>query len=314
MSEKRRNVAGPDPIRLPERLPKRLADAGDAGRLVGVCFDFLVAQPVSRFVTPAQVLEHIETALRPSHVRRVLIEHLPAALERDRERARAREDRIEAYLTPEALELFRRLAAGPVRLNPEILEGLVKQDAVRHMVRVMVEETLGRFVQMLKPAVANGPLGKGLFARLGAQMETQLSKAATGFVSTSLDFLLGRLAHVLATPETRRQLARLRAEGLEAGLKLRTSALWDLAQEVDLEEVLAVVPGLVEHNLGRPEIRELILAEAAAALDIEGARTLGELLEPDAVAAWRARCVEVAGPLLAELVQTAPFERWLAGR
>lgn len=291
----------------------RLADAEDAGRLVGVGFDFLMTQPVSRFVTPSQVLEHIEAALRPTHVRRVVTEHLPAALERDRERARARGDRLEAYLTDEALEVFRRLAAEPVRLNPEILEGLVRQDAVRHLVRVMVEETLGRFVQMLKPAAANGSLGKGFFARLGAQMETQLSKAAAGFVASSLDFLLGRLAHVLATPETESQLGRLRAEGLDEALKLRTSTLWDLTQGLDPEEVLAVVPCLVEHNLARPEIRELILAEAAAALEVEGGRTLADLLEPDAVAAWRARCMEVAGALLTELVHTAPFEQWLAG-
>ncbi len=53
----------------------------------------------------------------------------------------------------------------------------------------------------------------------------------------------------------------------------------------------------MEHNLARPEIREVILAEAAAALNKEGDRTLADLLEPEAVAIWRLRCVEVAGPL-----------------
>jgi len=293
---------------------ERLTDPDDAGRLVGVGFDFLMRQPVSRFVTPAQVLRHIEAALRPAHVRRVVTEHLPAALERDRERARAREDRLEAYLTDEAVAVFRRLAAEPVRLQPELLAGLVKQDAVRHLVRVMVEETLGRFVQILKPATANGTLGKGFFARLGAQMEGQMGKAASGFVASSLDFLLGRLAHVLATPETESQLGRLRAEGFDAALKLRTSALWDLTEGLDLAEILAVVPGLVEHNLARPEIRRLILAEAAVALDVEGARTLAELLEPEAVNLWRARCVEMAGTMVAELALTVPFEQWWAGR
>jgi len=292
----------------------RLTDVEDAGRLVGVAFDFLMTQPVSRFVTPAQVLEHLEAALQPAHVRRVVTEHLPAALQRDRERALSRGDRLADYLTEEAAALFGRLAAEPVLLKPELLEGLVRQDAVRHLVRVMVEETLGRFVQMLKPSVANGSTGKGFFARLGAQMETQLSKAASGFVASSLDFLLGRLAHVLATPETAERLGRLRAEGLDAALNLRTTTLWDLTRGLDTEEVLAVVPGLVEHNLARPEVRMLILAEAAAALDVEGTHTLGALLEPAAVAAWRARCVEVAGILVAELVVTAPFDQWLAGR
>jgi hypothetical protein len=292
----------------------RLTDDEDVGRLVGVAFDFLMHQPVSRFVTAAQVLNHLELALRPAHVRRVMKEHLRQGLEREQERARAHQDRLGSYLTGEAREILLHLAARPVRLNPQLLEGIIGHDAVRHLVRVVVVETLGRFIQLLRPAAGTGPLGKGLFARLGAQMEVQLSKVAGGFVASSLDFLLGRLANVLATVETEEQLGRLRAEGIEAALQLRTSTLWDLSEDLDLEEILEVVPGLVEHNLGRPEVREAILAEAAAALEVEGERTLAELLEPEAVATWRADFVELAGPLLSELVGTGPFEQWLIRR
>jgi hypothetical protein len=144
-------------------------------------------------------------------------------------------------------------------------------------------------------------------------MESQFGKAASSFVATSLDFLLGRLAQVLAMPETERLLGRLRAEGAAAGLRLRTADLWLLLDGVDVDEVLAVIPGLVAHNLARPEIREILLAEARAALDVEGERTLAEVLEPAAVAVWRDRCVEVAGPLLAELARTEAFARWVAG-
>ncbi len=291
----------------------RLNDVEDAAALVVLGFDFFMAQPLHRFVTPDQILAHFDEALRPAHVERVVTAHVSAALGRDQDRAQSRKDRLEHYFTPEALELAQRLAAAPVKLDPEFLEGLVKQDAVRHLVGVMVEETLGRFIQMLKPSATNGALGKGLFARIGAQMETQASKAAAGFVSTSLDFILGRLAHVLATPETERQLGRLRAEGFKVAMKLSTGDLWKLAEGVDLDQVLSVVPGLVTHNLNRPEIRELILAEATAALALEGDRTLAEILAPEAVEAWRQRCVERVTPLLGELAHSAPFQLWLAG-
>lgn len=303
-----------DILRDAPALPlDRLTDREDAARLVGVGFDFLMTQPVGRFVSPAQVVEHLEAALEPAQVSRVVQDHLQGALERESERARSRTDRLEAYLTPEALAILRRLAEAPVKLEPTFLEGLVKQDAVRHLVRVLVEETLGRFVQMLKPAVGNGPLGKGIFARLGAQMEAQLTRAAAGFVSTSLDFVLGRLVQVLATPETGQQLGRLRREGLDVALQLSTGDLWALAEGVDLSELLGLVPGLWAHNLARPEIRELILAEATVALELEGQRSLSELLEPGAVAHWRQRCVEVGAPLVGELVSNAAFAKWLSG-
>lgn len=301
------------PPDAPTLAPQRLKDPDDAARLVGVGFDFLMAQPLGRFVTPAQVLEHLDAALEPAQVRRVVRDHLEAALEREAERARRRADPLEAYLTPEAQALLRRQAEAPVKLEPAFLEGLVKQDAVRHLVRALVEETLGRFVQMLKPATGNGPLAKGLFARLGAQMEAQLTRAAAGFVSHSLDFVLGRLVQVLATPETGQRLGRLRREGLDVALGLSTGDLWSLAEGLDLSEVLGLLPGLWAHNLARPEIREMILAEARAALEREGQRSLAEVLEPRAVAYWRQRCIEVGAPLLGELASAAAFEQWLSG-
>jgi len=259
-------------------LVDQLSDDTQAKLLVGLGFDFLMGQPVNRFVSPERVLAHVREALRPSHVERVLLEHVRPFFDRDLERAGVRNDRLEDYLTPEALTLFRHLAEQPVTLDRRFLEGFVEQEAVRHLLRVVVEETISRFVQMLKPGGSKGPFSKGLFAKLGAQMESQLQRAATAFVSTSLDFLLKRLAQVLATPETEQQLGRLRREGF---------------------------------NLARDEIQEAILAEAEAALLKEGKRLVGELVEPEAVARWRNQSLEIGGPLLAEFACTAELKAWL---
>ncbi|MFH2005287.1 MAG: hypothetical protein ABI333_01745 [bacterium] len=294
-------------------LLAQLADETRAKRLVGLGFDFLMGQPVSRFVSPERVLTHVREALRPAHVERVLTEHVRGFLHRDLKRAGERNDRVLDYLTPEALTLFRHLAEQPVTLDRRFLEGLVEQDAMRHLLRVVVEETISRFVQMLKPGGSSGPFSKGLFAKLGAQMETQLQRAATAFVSTSLDFLLKRLAQVLATPETERQLGRLRREGFEHWLRLRTRTLWRLAHQLPLDELLAAVPGILRHNLAREEIQGAILAEAEAALQTEGERLVGALVEPGSVAQWRDLSVELGGPLLAEFAATEEVLDWLKG-
>jgi hypothetical protein len=294
-------------------LVEQLADSARAKALVGLGFEFLMGQPVSRFVSPAQVLMHVREALQPTHVERVLLEHVRLFFDRDLERAGERNDCVEDYLTPEALKLFRHLAEQPVRLDRRFLEGIVEQEAMRHLLQVVVEETINRFVQMLKPGGSNGPFSKGLFAKLGAQMEGPLQRAATAFVSTSLDFLLKRLAQVLATPETEQQLGRLRREGLEHILGLRTRTLWRLAHQLPLDELLATVPGILGHNLARDEILGAIWADGVAALAKEGERLIGELVEPEVVARWRDLSLELGGPLLMEFASTQEFDAWLKG-
>jgi hypothetical protein len=76
-----------------------------------------------------------------------------------------------------------------------------------------------------------------------------------------------------------------------------------------------IVPGLIAHNLARPDIRAGILDEVRAFLEVEGDRTLREILaEAGAVEAWRTETIAKAAPLVRTFAASAPFKAWIAAR
>lgn len=313
-----------------KKLLAALANQSKSEALVGLAFDFAVSQPVSTFVEPAQVLAHVERALDESLTEAALRQHVRPLLDRELARARARGDRVGDWLTAEALAELRSLAARPVVLKRSFLEGLVKQEAVAHLVRSVVEETLDRFLQTLKPGGSGGGVlgamgrgavglasgfGKGILGGLGAQMEAQLKSAASAFIAGSMNVVMDRVVTILASPETGARLGRMNMSGFDEALKQKTSKVMEQVMKLPIDDLLDVVPGLLAHNLARPEIRAGILEELEAFLAIEGARTLKEILEASkGLEVWRAEVLSRGTPLLQNFATTEEFRGWLAAR
>lgn len=313
-----------------KKLQAALANQTKTEALVGLAFDFVVAQPVSTFIEPAQVLAHVDRALEESLTETALRQHVRPFLDRELARARSRDDRVGDWLTAEALAELRSLAARPVHLKRSFLEGLVKQEAVAHLVRSVVEETLDRFLQTLKPGGSGGGVlgamgrgavglasgfGKGILGGLGAQMEAQLKSAASAFIASSMNVVMDRVVTILASPETGARLGRMNMAGFDEAMKQKTHKVLAQALKLPIDDLLDVVPGLLAHNLARPEIRAGILEELEAFLAIEGARTLREILEASkGLDAWRAEVIVRAVPLVHKFAVTEEFRAWLAAR
>jgi hypothetical protein len=305
-----------------QKLLKGLGDAEAAGALVGAGFDFALAQPVRTYVDPERLLGHLDRALDERVVEAYLRDHVRPFFDREAERAVARDDRVGDWLTAEAQAELRALAAKPVEFDRRFLEGLVKQDSVRHMLRSVIEETLDRFVQSVKQGlstVSGGRLGggKGLLGGITGgitgQFEQLLQRAVGSFVGGSMNLMLERLVAILSSPETARQLGRSKLQAYDAAVKTPTRKVAKSALKAPLDDLLETVPGLIAHNLARPEVRVGIVAEVEAFLAIEGERPVGDLLaDEDAVAALRGEVVEVAGPLLSAFAEDPGFLAWLA--
>ncbi len=313
-----------------KKLLAALANESKSAELLDLAFDFVIDQPVDRFITPERVLEHLDRALVEHLTEAAIAQHVRPALDRALARARVRDDRVSDWLTAEAVAELRSVAARPVVLKRAFLEGLVKQDAVSHLVRTLVEETLDRFLQTLKPGGSGGGMlgavgrgavgiasnfGKGLLGGLGAQVESQLKSAASSFIASSMHVMLDRVVTVLAAPETGARLGRMNAQGFDEVLKQKTHKLIASGLQLPVDDLLDTVPGLIAHNLARPEIREGILEELRALLEIEGRRTLREVLgDAEAVEAWRAEVRSTGAPLLREFVATPGFKAFIAAR
>lgn len=312
------------------RLLDGLDDPDGAGALVDLAFDFAIDQPLTRYLDPERVLGHLERALQPSVMERIVRAHLRPWLDRERDRAHARGDRVGDWLTAEAIAELRALAARPVELKRSAVESVVRQEAVRDMLRGIIEEALDRFVDTLRPGGSGGGLvgavgrgafglagsvGKGLFGGISSQVEGQLRRAVTTFLEGSMNALLDRVVAMLSSRETAEQLGRMKLSGFDRALKQTTASVMDALHRQPLDDLLEPLPELLAHNLAREEVRAGVLEEVRAILEIEGARTVRELLdEAGAVEAWRSEVLDVATPLVQELSRTPAFRAWLAAR
>ncbi len=300
------------------RLRERLASPEGAASLVRLGFDFLLDQPLSRFLSGEAVLAHLERAAASPRLEELLRAHLRPALDRALARAERHGEALGAALPEDARALAERLLARPVRLSPRLVEGALQQPAVRRLVRAVVVESVHRFVQDLA-AGGDGLLGKlglasGLLGRLGERIEGKLQAAAAAFVQGSLDRVTRGLLPVLSSPEMAQEMGALRVEALRAALALDERELWRALLAEPVDELLAAAPGVLRHNVGRESIRTGVREEVAAALAQEGAKRLRDVVgDPALVQAWAEEAVRLGGPLLQDLARHPAFTAWLAG-
>ncbi len=305
--------------------PARAAARAELG------FDFVMAQKVSRFIEPDRMLGHLQAGLAPELIERIVMKHVRPYLERQHQRATDHGDLVGDALTDDAIEALRELAAIPVRLDKRFLRSVVEQDAVRHLIREVTEETISRFLGSLKGGQGGGfmgsvgrgafglasSMGKALLGGLGPQVEAQLSRASSAFIDGSLNLILAHVVEVMASKESAQHMADMAGFALEGALELPASQVWDRVAAVPVAKrnaLLAALPGVLAHNLTRPEVRVAIAEEVALWLAVEGQRTVGEVLgeAPAALSHWRAEAVRVLGPLVAEFAGSEAFAAWLA--
>lgn len=267
---------------------------------------FLLDQPMRRFVDLDRVLDVVDATLSPPLVRRVAEMHLEAALRREASRARQRGDAVGDYLPGAAQEILAQVAARPVQISRRSLARWLQHETVTHLLRAIAQETLDRFLGLLKPDASGGGLlgqisrgpGMGMLSRIGAQMEAPMRKAATRFVSGSVDALVGPLAKLFATPDMAARMGRLRAEVFSAALGIETAELLSTLETLPVSELVAVLPDVVAHNLSRDTVRRAILDEVRAAMDLEGDRPVREVIGPRAAETFRAEAGRIGAPLL----------------
>ena len=315
-----------DPVAV---LLARLTDPTQTASLVDLAFDHVIAQPVVTFVDADRILEWAKLSLRESVTAQVVGVHVRGFVERERTRAAKRADRVDDWLTPEAVAVLRELARRPIVLDRELVRAFVHQDAVRHLLRTIVEETLGRFVQTVMPSGGSGgimgslgqsALGfasrmkKTLIGNIGLHLESQLHKAAKTFVETSLGYVLERVVELLASEESAARMGRLAGAGFDKTLPLTTDRIWRSLGQASVDALLEVVAGLIAHNLERPEVQEILTEEIAAMLQIEGERPLEALLDESGTTSfWRDEIRRVAVPQLNRFCETDAFRNWLTG-
>jgi hypothetical protein len=303
-----------------DQLIDKLSAPEQAGEFVGLLFDFGMNQQLKQYLSAERVLKRLIRVAQSPFLKHVISRHFRPFLDREAARAEQQAEQVSVYLTPQANQVFDALSSRPVHLEQRFLEKLIKQDAVRHLIKMIVVETINRFIKSIR-GEGDGLLGKvgklgigsGLLSKVGKQIEARLQAAAASFVQGSLDLVMKTVVATVSSPEMAVHLGKLNQAGYRAVLALETTVIWQALMRQPLDDLLALVPGLLSFNLDRDVVQEAITAEVKATLQTEESRTIRQIVNDDQLTAQlRAEFVEIGGQLLSNFVISPEFQSWLA--
>ena len=295
-----------------ELVTRRLNDGGWQ-RFASAWIDHLLARPIADLIDPAWVAD-LTVAL------------LEATVDNPQ---------TEAWIRTRVLALRAAVPTGSLRaaVPPDVvrpLNGLLRHDAVEHLLKDTLLSALQGFARKLRPpggfghgAVMPG-LGKlrdsfgagmrdGLLGGLSHELERQAEQKAREFVDSALQSVMDEVATHLCDPAHAPRYGAYRAYLLDALLDTPLSALAREGDKLDLDEVVnttrAVGQALVRRASLKDEIRrglELLAREA-------GQTTAGQAMAESGIAeaAWRPSAEAMLVREASAFSATPAFEAWL---
>ncbi|MBV71464.1 MAG: hypothetical protein CMH52_08940 [Myxococcales bacterium] len=307
----------------------KMADQAEAETLCGLLFDFLMAQPVDAVIQTDTLVGHIAESFDEDITKRWIKEHIDRFSQRELERAESRDDQLKDWITVEMQAELRRIAIRPIHLDRGFLRAAVQQDSVKHMIKRIIEETLDRFVNTLKPNGSGGGLigsvgrgafgfasraGKGLLGQLGGQFETHLQAAVKSFVQNSTSLMLDRLIVILTSPETAQHFGRSGGAAHDALMDQSTGSIWRFINDhVPIDDLMEVLPEQLSYLAAHSGFLELIQAEVEHFMTLEAKTHLRAFLgDEERVQALRKTAIDRGTPLIQSLSETVAFKDWVA--
>ncbi len=309
-----------------------LDDAAIASFL-DLSFDHLCSRKVKELVDLDRAIRSIDAALEPARVADAQQRLVSPARARLIARAKASALRVDVWLPAPVRDLIAEELGKPAPLPPKLVDELVGSEKVRDEVRAMLSDTLQSFIkkatggggeQDASPgaaaarafgfgARAMAAAGRGLLGGLGDQLERTLQDKVRDFVDASVAAVQQRIAKKLTSDDTAKELGKRRKKAFLAFLEKTEPEVAAYVAKAPHDVIDALVPGLVQHNLQRPELREAIKAEIKAAIDELGEDEVGALLDRLGQRALAREAMHAhVGPIAKDFVATPAFGAWFA--
>lgn len=154
--------------------------------------------------------------------------------------------------------------------------------------------------------------GRSVVGGLGKDLESNLRHVAKDFSRGAVSGFQESLRKRLRSQEGKEILSELQQGAFEHVLSVELSDIVEDIERLDLGKLLALLPPLVAHNLGR-DVGQAALAEALQSyFDIEGQRPLGELLDDWGVReSIREIAVQRGETVARDLFGSEAFRGWL---
>ena len=292
-------------------------------RLAELAVDEVLGLDVQQLVDPDDLLRLLDACLAQQASSTVIERHLKPFCTRERARGMQSGERLGQALSEESAEELIRILGRPFPLNARIVNDMVEQGAVRSLLGRVLQEAIVGFVSGSKkvPGLSSaaglmGKLGrrasKSILGDVGRGINRQLERHVDEFVDQSMARLTGKLAELIMSDSSLKLQAKMRTDMMQKALKTRVSFYYDEAAKLPADDVWALVPPILAHNLARPEIRELVVAEVRRYLELEGARSVREVLqELGNLQQIQQLANEAVLDAARQVVASEAFEQWL---
>lgn len=135
---------------------------------------------------------------------------------------------------------------------------------------------LTRSVQERAEKIADA--GRSVMGGLGAEVEKRIQAAARDFSDGAADIFRDALGDRLKSPEGRALVDQIAGQVIDHVMTTKLSDIQKDLEALDVAGIFDVVAPIVAHAAPRAFVRNLVTAEVRAYLELEGDRTLSELL------------------------------------
>lgn len=171
-------------------------------------------------------------------------------------------------------------------------------------------ERLSRQVQKSAERVVDA--GRNVMGGLGAEVERRMQSTARDFSEAAMGMWRDALRERLRTKEGRDLMAQISQQATDHVLMTKIMDLHEDALHFPVEAALDVSPSLIEHGAKHAFVRRIVDSEVSAFIELEGDRTLKEVLaELGIEASVRAAVERQLDGLARGFLGSDAFSAWL---
>ena len=305
--------------------------------------DFVIDQPLSTWIDPEDILEVLAASFTGPNTAMTIERHLRPGWDRHVERCQDNGETLGNCVPDDVRQRIVRLITSTPPPRARWADDAIDPKLVRELLAPVIQDFLLGFARRLpipgiggredegasRSATGFGlrdrfkqsvekrterfvEAGKSVLGGLGAEVERQIQAAARDFSETAQRDLKDSLLKRLESPEGRSLLNRIATQVVDCALDTPLAEMNVDVEALPLDDIWALVPAIVEHNNGRDPIVDAIRDELVAVLEVDGERSLRELLtEAGTLDVTVAKALENAEAPARALFASRAFEDWV---
>ncbi|HEY6561621.1 MAG TPA: hypothetical protein VI072_30330 [Polyangiaceae bacterium] len=327
-----------------DRILRALSADSSALRADGVrrMLDVVLEQPLKNVLDLCAAQQALLGALGTDNLRRIATRHVAPGWERYSEAARSSPVRLGELVPPAAQAEIQRLIATTRPPQVAWFKSAIDAGLLRRLLAPVFGSVLANFVKRLPiPGVgaASGTtnsnpdavgfaerltrgvqkrtgklvdVGRSAMGGFGAELEKRLQTAARDFGGAAMELFREALEERLRSEEGRALVQQITENAVT---KIMSTPLTEIQKDADalpVDGILGIVPDVVAHAVQHDFVRGIVEGDLRAYLEIEGDRSLRELLDELGLLEHARGLLQTSMDQLAQrLFESPAFGEWL---